>query len=93
MNVFGLSFISANQKTGFYMTETSVMKELKKKWNWSMMTAHIECAKGTFKILTLLTENCNLFSLGHRYSEYYLFSLFINRSFSLKIYTADIISP
>ena len=31
MNVFGLSFISANQKTGFYMTETSVMKELKKK--------------------------------------------------------------
>ena len=68
MNVFGLSFISANQRTGFYMIGTSVMKQLEKKWNWSVMSAHIECAKGTFKILALLKENCNLFSLGHRYT-------------------------
>ena len=27
------------------------------------------------------------FSLGHRYSEYFLFSLFVNRNFLLRIHT------
>ena len=33
------------------------------------MPVHIECAKRTFNVLTLSTKNCNVFSLGQRYSS------------------------
>ena len=45
-------------------------KELK---NRSVMPLHVECATRTFNVLALLTKNCNVFSLGHRYSKYHLF--------------------
>ena len=33
------------------------------------MPVHVECAKHIFKVLALSTKNCNVFSLGHRYSN------------------------
>ena len=62
------------------------------KKNESVMPVHVEYAKGTFNVLALLTKTAMYFSLLHRYSKYYLFSFFINRNFSLRIHTADIIS-
>ena len=56
------------------------------------MPVHVECAKRTFNVLPLSTKNCNVFSLGHRYSNTSCFSIFIDRNLSLRIYTADIIS-
>ena len=56
------------------------------------MPVHVECAKRTFNVLALSTKNCNVFSLGHRYSNTSCFFIFIDRKFSLRIYTADIIS-
>ena len=56
------------------------------------MPVHVEYAKGTFNVLALLTKTAMYFSLLHRYSKYNLFSFFINRNFSLRIHTADIIS-
>ena len=64
-------------------------KEIKK---WSVMHVHVECAKCTFNVLALLTRNRNVFSLGHQYSNTTCFSIFINRNFSPRIHTADIIS-
>ena len=32
------------------------------------MPVHVEYAKRTFNVLALSTKNCNVFSLGHRYS-------------------------
>ena len=65
-----------------------IQKKIKNKKRIARL-AHVEYAKRTFNVLALLTENCNVF--GHRYSEYCLFSLFINKSFSLRILSADII--
>ena len=48
------------------------------------MPAHVKYAKRAFNMLTLLTKNVTYFSLV---------SLFINRNFSLRIQTDDIISP
>ena len=45
-------------------------KELK---NRSVMPLHVECATRTLNVLASLTKNCNVFSLGHRYSKYHLF--------------------
>ena len=56
------------------------------------MPVHVECAKLTFSVLALSTKNCNVFSLGHRYSNSPWFSIFIDRNLSLTIYIADIIS-
>ena len=56
------------------------------------MSVHVECTKRTFNALALLTKNCNVFSLGHCYSNTSCFSIFINRNFSLRIHAADIIS-
>ena len=64
-------------------------KEIK---NGSVTLVHVECAKRTFNVLALLTKNCNVFSLRHRYSNTTCFSIFINISFSRRIHTADIIS-
>ena len=63
----------------------------KKKKNGSMMLAHKECAKRTLNSLALLTKNCNVFSLGQRYSNTTRFSIFINKNFSPRIHTTDII--
>ena len=63
----------------------------KKEKNGSVMPVHVECAKRTFNVLALSTKNCNVFSLGHCYSNA-CFSIFINRNFSLRIHTTDIIS-
>ena len=57
-----------------------------------MMPVHVECAKRTFNVLALSTKNCNVFSLGHGYSNTSCFFIFIDRKLSLRIYTADIIS-
>ena len=56
------------------------------------MPVHVECAKHTFNVLTLLTKHCNVFSLGHRYSNTSCFSIFINRNSLPRIHTADVIS-
>ena len=56
------------------------------------MPVHVECAKRTFNVLALSTKNCNVFSLGHGYSNTSCFFIFIDRKLSLRIYTADIIS-
>ena len=56
------------------------------------MPVCVECAKRTFKVLDLLTQNSIVFSFGHRYSNASCFSIFINRKFSLRMLTADIIS-
>ena len=56
------------------------------------MPIHVECAKLTFNVLDILTKNCNVFSLGHLYSNATCFSIFINRNLSPRIYTADFIS-
>ena len=56
------------------------------------MPVHVECAKHTFNMLALSTKNCNVFSLGHLYSNTSCCSIFINRSLLLRIYTADITS-
>ena len=56
------------------------------------MLLHAECATCTFKVLVLLTKNCNVFSLGRRYSNTTCFSIFINRNLSPRIHAADIIS-
>ena len=56
------------------------------------MPVHVECVKRTFIVLALPTKNCNVFSLGHRYSDTFCLSIFIDRNLSLRIYTADIIS-
>ena len=56
------------------------------------MSVYVECTKRTFNVLALSTKNCNVFSLGHRYSNTSCFSIFIDRNLSLRIYTADIIS-
>ena len=53
------------------------------------MPVHVECAKPTFNVLALLTKSCNVFSLGHRYSNITCFSVFINKNFSPRIHTAD----
>ena len=71
----------------------NIKQILKRKKNWSVMPVHVECAKRTFNVLALSTKNCNVFSLWHRYSNSSCFSIFINRNLSLRIYTADIISP
>ena len=39
----------------------------------SVMLAHVEYAKLTFNDFALLTKNCYVFSLGHRYSNNYCF--------------------
>ena len=57
------------------------------------MLAHAEYAKRTVNMLALLTKDCILFSSRIPWSEYYLFSLFINGNFSLRSDAADIISP
>ena len=57
-----------------------------------MMPVHVECAKRTFNVLALSTKNCNVFSLGHRYSNTSCFSIFINRNSLPRIHTADVIS-
>ena len=62
------------------------------KKNGSLMPAHVECAKHIFRVLALLTKNCNVLFLGHSYSNSTCFLLFINRNISLKIHTTDIIS-
>ena len=54
------------------------------------MPVHVECAKRTFNVLALSTKKCNVFSLGHRYSNTSCFFIFINRNLSVRIYTADI---
>ena len=41
------------------------------------MPVHVECAKRTFNVLALSTKNCNVFSLGHRYSNTSCFSIYI----------------
>ena len=64
----------------------------KEKKNGSVTPVHVGCAKRTFNVLALLTKNCNVFSLGHRYSNTTCFSIFINRNFSRRIHTAYIIS-
>ena len=64
-------------------------KEIKK---WKCLPVHLECAKRTLTVLALSTKNCNVFSLGHRYSNTSCFSIFVNRNVSLRIHTADIIS-
>ena len=40
------------------------------------MSAHAECATRAFNVLPLSTKNCNVFSLGHRYSNTSCFSIF-----------------
>ena len=52
------------------------------------MPVHVQFTKRTFNVLALSTKNCNLFSLGYRYSNTFGFSIFINRNLSLRIYTA-----
>ena len=64
-------------------------KEIKK---GSVQLVHVECAKHTFNVLALLTKNSHVFSLGRRYSNTTCFSIFMNRNFSRRIHTADIIS-
>ena len=56
------------------------------------MPAHLECAKNIFNMLALSAKNCNIFSLGHCYSNTFCFSIFINRNLPLRIYSADITS-
>ena len=57
------------------------------------MPVHVERAKQTFNMSALSTKKCNVFSLGHRYSNTScFFSIFINRNLPLRIYTADITS-
>ena len=56
------------------------------------MPIHVEGAKRTFSVFVLLTKNCNVFSPGHRNYNATRFSIFINRTFSPRIHTADIIS-
>ena len=53
------------------------------------MPIHVKCAKRTFNMLALPTKNCNVFSLGHRYSNTSCF--FIKKELKLTIHTADII--
>ena len=65
---------------------------LKRKKNGSVMPVHVEYAKRTLNVLALLTKNCNVFSLRDRYSNTTCFSIFINRNFSPRIHTTDIIS-
>ena len=43
-----------------------ILKRNKK--NGTVMPVHVECEKRTFNVLALLARNCNVFSLGHRYS-------------------------
>ena len=33
------------------------------------MPVHVECAKSKFNVLASVTKNCNVFSLGHCYSN------------------------
>ena len=56
------------------------------------MPVHVERAKRTYNVLALLTKNCNVFSLGHRYSNTTCFSTFINRNFSPRICATGVIS-
>ena len=57
-----------------------------------MMPVHVEYAKRKFNVLALSNMNCNVISLGHRYSNTSCFFIFVDRDLSLRIYTADIIS-
>ena len=57
------------------------------------MPVHVECAKRIFNVLALSAKKRNVFSLGQCYSDTFCFSIFINTNLSLRIYTADIISP
>ena len=41
----------------------------KKQKNENVMPVHVECAKRAFSVLALSTQNCHVFSLGHRYSN------------------------
>ena len=56
------------------------------------MPVYAECAKHIFNMLVLSAKNCNIFSLGHRYSNTFGFSIFGNRNLPLRIYSADITS-
>ena len=40
------------------------------------MPVNVECAKRTFNVLALSTDNCNVFSLGHRYSNTLFFHFY-----------------
>ena len=51
-------------------------KEIKK--IGSVMPVHLEFAKRTLNVLALLSEKCNIFYLGHRYSNTTCFSIFVN---------------
>ena len=67
----------------------NIKKKLKRDKN--VMTVHVECAKRAFNVLVLSLKNCNVFSLEHSYSNTFCFSIFMNRNFSIRIHTADII--
>ena len=56
------------------------------------MPVHVEYAKCRFNVLALSTKYCNVFSLWHRYSNTFYFSILINRNLLVRIYTADITS-
>ena len=73
-------------------TLETLNKLKKRNRNGIVMLVHVECAKRTFNVLALSAKSCNVFSLGHRYSNTSCFSIFIDRNLSLRIYTADIIS-
>ena len=70
------------------VTLSKFEKEIK---NGSVVPAHVECAIRTFNVLPL-PKTVVYFPLRHCYSNTTYFSIFINRTLSLRIHTADIIS-
>ena len=70
-------------------TLKKIEKKLKK---GSVMSAHAECAKRTFKVLALLTKTVIYFSFGYHYSNATFFPIFININFYVRIHTADTFS-
>ena len=68
-------------------TLATLSKFEKRNKNGSVMPAYVECAKHTFNALTLITKTAMNLCLKNRYPVKYKKSYF-----TLKIYTADIIS-